>query len=146
MGKSRDMEIISFKKFENMEGIGRLNSAGIHFGNSTGVNSLKGRDLAVIGTPYSVDENYKLVACYLGADVNQKEDTRPGFRRVAYKGCSFLITTYRNPLLQEVQLYSIESELEQCIGRARLLRSDCDVYVFSSFPCEQAELHTRNYL
>lgn len=146
MAGNRKLEIISFKKFENRDEIGRLNSAGIHFGNGTGIDKLKGRDLAVIGTPYSVDENYKLIACHLGADVNQKEDKAPKFRRVNYKGSSFLITTYKEPLLQEVQLYSIESELEQCVGRARLLREDCTVYVFSSFPCEQAELHTRDYL
>lgn len=78
--------------------------------------------------------------------MNQKEDKAPKFRRVNYKGSSFLITTYKEPLLQEVQLYSIESELEQCVGRARLLREDCTVYVFSSFLCEQADLHTRDYL
>ena len=146
IAKNQNLEIITFKMFEHMGEVGKLNSAGIHFGNSTGLNSLKGKDLAVIGTPYSVDENYKLIACYLGADVNQKEDRRPTYRRVDYKGCSFLITTYKNPLLQEVQLYAIESELEQCVGRARLLRNNCNVYVFSAFPCEQAELHTRDYL
>ncbi len=132
MANNKKLEIISFKKFENREEIGRLNSKGIHFGNSTGIDKIKGKDLAVIGTPYSVDENYKLIACCLGADVNQKEDKKPKFRRVNYKGCSFLVTTYKDPLLQEVQLYSIESELEQCVGRARLLREDCTVYVFSS--------------
>jgi hypothetical protein len=146
IAKEQNLEIITFKMFEDREDIGRLNSAGIHFGNSTGLNSLGGKDLAVVGTPFGVDENYKLIACYLGADVNQKEDRRPHFRRVEYNGCSFLMTTYKDPLLQKVQLYSLESELEQCVGRARLLRNDCNAFVFSAFPCEQAELHTRDYL
>lgn len=146
MARKQNLEIITFKMFEDRGDVGRLNSAGIHFGNSTGLNSLGGKDLAVVGTPYSVDENYKLIACYLGADVNQREDRRPRFRRVEYNGSSFLITTYKNPLLQKIQLFSLESELEQCVGRARLLRNDCNVYVFSAFPCEQAELHTRDYL
>ena len=146
MVRKQNLEIITFKMFEDRGDVGRLNSAGIHFGNSTGLNSLGGKDLAVVGTPYSVDENYKLIACYLGADVNQREDRRPRFRRVEYNGSSFLITTYKNPLLQKIQLFSLESELEQCVGRARLLRNDCNVYVFSAFPCEQAELHTRDYL
>ena len=146
MAGNPQLEIITFKKFEKMEGMGQMNSAGIHFGNSTGLNKLSGRDLAVIGTPYRVEEYYKLIACYLGEEVNRKEDRRPVFRRVEYKGSSFLITTYKAPILREVQLYSIESELEQCIGRARLLRKSCTVYVFSSFPCEQAQLHMKNYL
>lgn len=140
-----EVNIITFKKFEDeMEEV--LNPVGIHFGNSTGINSLSGKNLAVIGTPYKVEEYYKLIACYLGEDVNREGDKRMVLRRVKYKGCSFLITTYKTPLLQEVQLYSIESELEQCVGRARLLRNDCSVYVFSCFPCEQAEIHMRDYL
>ena len=143
------VNIITFKRFEEgfvKQGKGRLNPADIHFGNSTGINLLAGKDLAVIGTPYKVEEYYKLIACYLGGDVNREGDKRMSLRRVKYKGRSFLITAYKTPVLQEVQLYSIESELEQCIGRARLLRNDCSVFVFSCFPCEQAEIHITNYL
>ena len=79
-----NMPVITFKCIEQIKGVDRLNSAGIHFGNSTGVNILSGMDLAVIGTPYSVDENYKLIASFLGADVNKKQDKRPSWRRVNY--------------------------------------------------------------
>ncbi len=140
-----ELDIITFKKFETEEAE-NFNVARIHFGNSTGLNGLESHDLAVIGTPFRVEEYYKLIACYLGADVNQEGDKRPSLRRTEYKGNSFLITTYKDQVLREVQLYSIESELEQCVGRARLLRQDCSVYVFSCFPCEQAKVHIRNYL
>lgn len=145
MAGKPELDIITFKKFE-AGGVENFNAAGIHFGNSTGLNGLEGHDLAVIGTPYRVEEYYKLIACYLGADVNKDGDKRPSLRRTEYKGNSFLITTYKDKVLREVQLYSIESELEQCVGRARLLRQDCSAYVFSCFPCEQAEVHIRNYL
>lgn len=141
-----NLPVITFKCIEQIKGMDKLNSAGIHFGNSTGVNSLSGKALVIIGTPYSVDENYKLIASFLGADVNKKQDKRPSWRRGNYKNDSFLITTYADKILREVQLYSIESELEQCVGRARLLRNECTVYVFSSFPCEQAYVDARNYL
>ena len=144
VGKS-NLDIITFKKFE-YEGGKAFNAVGIHFGNSTGLNGLEGHDLAVIGTPYRVEEYYKLIACYLGAEVNKEGDKRPSQRRAEYKGNSFLITTYKDKVLREVQMYSIESELEQCVGRARLLRQDCSVYVFSCFPCEQAKIHIKNYL
>ena len=139
------LDIITFKKFEE-DGTKPFNAAGIHFGNSTGLNGLEGHNLAVIGTPYRVEEYYKLIACYLGTDVNQEGDKRPSLRRIEYKGNSFLITTYKDKVLREVQMYSIESELEQCVGRARLLRQDCCVYVFSCFPCEQAKIHIKDYL
>lgn len=145
MAGNPNLDMITFKRFED-EGEKTFNAAGIHFGNSTGLNGLEGHDLAVIGTPYRVEEYYKLIACYLGAEVNQEGDKRPSQRRVEYKGNSFLITTYKDKVLREVQLYSIESELEQCVGRARLLRQDCSVYVFSCFPCEQAKIHIKNYL
>lgn len=133
-------QIITFMKY------GRQNDAGIHFGNSSGTNALEGKDIAVIGTPYKNEESYKLAACCLGADVNRKEDRVPKRKRVQYKEYDFLITTYSERLLRIFQLYSIESELEQCVGRARLLRRDCTVYVFSAFPCEQAEIFIWDYL
>ncbi len=131
-----DFDIITFKRFEKIA----KSRNGIHFGNCTGVNKMQGHDLAVIGTPYKTDEAYKLFACYLGADVNKYQDSSPKPRRVHYNGYSFVITTYDDELLQKIQLYSFESDLEQAVGRARVLRKDCTVYVFSSFPCDQAKI------
>ena len=54
--------------------------------------------------------------------------------------------TYKNVLLRKIQMYMISSELEQCIGRARLLRKDNTVYVFSDFPVEQAMIRFDDYL
>ena len=34
----------------------------------------------------------------------------------------------------------IESELEQAVGRARLLRNSCEVHLFSSFPISQSHM------
>lgn len=141
-----ELEIITFKEAVNYRPPVRTNSQGFYFGNTTGMNSLSGKDLGIIGTPFKVEEPYKLIACYLGGDVNQEEDKAPKLRRVDYNGCNFLFITYRDRILREVQLYSIQSELEQCVGRARLLRRNCNVYVFSSFPCEQAKIYTKEYL
>lgn len=140
------LKVITFKLFQDKVVDGNIDVLPLHFGNATGLNTYEGEDLAIIGTPFGTDTSYKLVACYLGADVNRPEDERPKVRRVEYNGYSFLLTTYADELLREVQMYSLESELEQCIGRARLLRKNCTVYVFSSFPCAQAEIHMENYL
>ena len=122
------------------------NPAGIHFGNSTGINSLEGRDLAIIGTPFKVEEYYKLIACYLGANVNGEGDKRAALRRVEYKGKRFLITSFKDSTLREVQLYSIESEMDKCVGRARLVRQECSVIVFSCFTCMKEEIHIKDLL
>ncbi|MCD8122169.1 MAG: DEAD/DEAH box helicase family protein [Clostridiales bacterium] len=138
-----DLPVLTFKKFENEAG---RSCKGLHFGNLTGINGLKGRDIGIIGTPYKNEEAYKLPACYLGVDVNKKEDARPHYQRVTYKGNRFLMMAYSDELLREIQLYSLESELEQAVGRARLLRNPCTVYLFSSFPCEQAKIYMKDYL
>lgn len=134
-------ETITFKKFA--EG---TNSAGLYYGNQEGSDKLKGENLVIIGTPYTVEDRYKLVAHYLGVDVNWKADFRPHRKRIEYNGYDFLHTTYENGLLREIQVYSIGSELEQAVGRARLLREKCTVILFSSFPCEQAHIHEEDYL
>lgn len=139
-------EIITFKESRSIQGVSGMNDKGLHFGNAIGVNSLEGHSIGIVGTPFKAEEAYKLIACYLDADVNRKEDRRPRPQRVTYKKCSFLLTTYKEPLLREVQMYALESEMEQCVGRARLLRKECTVYVCSAFPCEQAEIHIEDYL
>ena len=142
----QDLQIITFKEGPSIKGVRNMNTYDMHFGNTVGMNILSGQDIGIIGTPYKTDDAYKLIACYMGANVNEKRDDKPRPRRVEYKGYSFYITTYSDEVLRGVQLYALESELEQCVGRARLLRNDCTVYVFSAFPCEQAELHIENYL
>jgi len=145
-GGNKDINIITYNNFDGKEFLTDVEFSDIHFGNSTGINALKGQDILIIGTFYKRDFTYKLAACYLGADVNSDKDKNPRPRRVNYNGRSFIFTTYEDPLLQEFQLYCIESEMEQCVGRARLLREDCTVYLFSSFPCDQAEIHLENYM
>ena len=42
--------------------------------------------------------------------------------------------------MRELQLWFIESELEQCVGRARLLRHSATVHLYSNFPVRQTIL------
>lgn len=134
-------ERITFKKYA-----GGSNREGLYYGNQAGCDGLKGRNLVLVGTPYTVDFHYKLIACYLGTEVNGKEDMQPHRERVVYNGYSFLHSTYKNPQLRKIQMYFISSELEQAVGRARLLREDCTVILFSSFPCAQADIREEDYL
>lgn len=142
----KDPIYISFKKFTNImvkEEPIRLDK---HYGNSMGIDEYAGKNIAVIGTPFHHPDAEKLAAVYLGADVNSKTNLRPERRRIIYNGYSFVIPTYEDEVLREIQLYGIQTEIEQSVGRARLLRYDCEVLVLSSFPCEQAIFHTEDYL
>lgn len=58
--------------------------------------------------------------------------------RVEYNGYDFSINSFDNEKLRTIQLWMLESLLEQAVGRARLLRFDCNVKVFARFPIDQA--------
>ena len=121
---------ITFKKYSNDE-------YGIHFGNSEGCNCMKGQDMAVIGTPHMADFIYKLLAYQMGYN---SENDKLRYQEVCHNGYKFWFYTYQNELMRRIQFWMIESELEQSVGRARLLREDCTVWLFSDFPLMQSEL------
>lgn len=124
-----ERHVISFKK----ENIGFL-----HFGNTEGSNALEGQDILVVGTPYHADFLYKLIAFTLGYDFDEDEEMTP---QIVYRnGHRALINTYQNEYLQKVHLWMMDSELDQAVGRARLLRHDCTVHLFSRYPMKQAEI------
>ena len=123
--------------FANQE-IGRM-----HFGNTEGLNSLEGEDLLVIGTPYHPEFLYKLVAHNLGFVFD--EDEKMFQQYISHNGYKTWFTTFKDENLRAVHFWMVESELEQAVGRARLPRYDCNVYVFSNFPLKQAQMREFDY-
>lgn len=122
---------ISFKKYEHLYG------GDLHYGNCAGCDILKGENIDVVGTPHQPEWIYKLFAYSLGFDVDC--EIKPN-TKVEYNGYRFLFTTYADKILRNIQFYMINSEIEQAVGRARLLRCDCTVNVFSNFPLSQANM------
>lgn len=129
-------DTISFKKFL------KHYAGDMYFGNCAGCDYLKGKDLDVIGTPHQPEWIYKLFAYSLGFDIDAK--LKPNFT-VTHNGYRFRFRTYNNQTLRAIQFYMIESDLEQAVGRARLLRYDCTVNLFSNFPLRQAVLKESEY-
>lgn len=124
-----ESHVITFMK----EDIGFL-----HFGNTEGSNALEGQDILVAGTPYHADFLYKLIAFTLGYDFDENEEMTP---QIIYRnGYRVRINTYQNENLRKVHLWMMDSELDQATGRARLLRHDCTVHLFSRYPMKQAEI------
>ena len=124
-----DSNIITFKDYAKY---GEL-----YLGAAQGTNCFAGQNLTVIGTFHRPEYVYKLWAMMLG-DINT--DDTLAIRKVERNNYSFRIMTYSDPLLQEIQLYMIESESEQAIGRARLALYDCEVHLYSNFPVKQCIL------
>lgn len=130
----KNQNIITFAN----QGIGE-----IHFGNTDGLNSMEGKDLLVVGTPYHPEFLYKLVAHNLGFPFNENEKMSSQY--ISHNGYKTWFTTFKDENLRAVHFWMIESELEQAVGRARLPRYDCNVYVFSNFPLRQAQMRNFDY-
>lgn len=125
---------ITFRKFDA--------SRDIYFGKTEGFNHYKGQDLVVLGTPHNVPFLYRLIGKHLGYQAEDKMSVSIA----EYHGYSFPIMTFQDLDMRNIQFYFLDSELEQAIGRARLLRYSCKVYLFSNFPCKQAEIIQDNYM
>ena len=123
-----EIPFISFK--------GKSRRTNVHMNNCKGHDELKGQDMAVIGTPHFPSWMYELIVYSMGFNVH--DTMRP--QVVEHNGYRFKFMTYSNEILRTIQFWLIGTELEQAIGRARLLNEDCTVHLFSNFPLRQAQL------
>ena len=105
----------------------------MYFGNCSGYDSLKGIDIAVVGTPHRNNIQYLLTARVLGIDF-RTTDTTMSHQKIEYNGFRFKFNCFDNEELREIQLSLIESDLIQAVGRARTLRTSAHVDLYSSFP------------
>lgn len=110
----------------------------MHFFNTSGYDSLKGKDIAVVGTPHKPLSKYKMIAKVLDLDVDE-DGLKTAYRTVRYNGFEFKFYTFKDKQLQQMHLQDIEGELLQAVGRARALREDCTVEVYSNFPLRCAD-------
>jgi len=128
--------MITFKKY----GIGDM-----YFGNAIGCDHLKGQDIDVVGTPYHVEFVYKLLPFTLSLNVDKEAKMKTHL--VAHNGYKFYFKTFGedDDVLRKFHFWMIESDLEQAVGRARLLRCGCIVNLYSNFPIRQAVMRESMY-
>ena len=60
-------------------------------------------------------------------------------QRITYQNKSFFLNTYKDETLRMVQTWLLSSQLEQAVGRARLLREDCRGFVYDGRSLDQAK-------
>jgi hypothetical protein len=111
----------------------------MHFGNVMGYDAFNGNDIAVVGTPHLNDVVYRLFAFAVGIDPNGETELKT--RQVEYGDFRFCFKTFASKDMQQIQLSLIESELIQAIGRARPLRNDCVVELYSNLPIVYSQLN-----
>ncbi|MCR4759371.1 MAG: hypothetical protein K5705_03770 [Oscillospiraceae bacterium] len=123
--------VITFK------GIEREFKTKYHFGNVEGLNLLGGKNLAVIGLPNKPDFVYCLYGMRAGVELSKSPNMY--VHRIENEDYSFSLNTFKDTILQKIQIWMLSSQLEQAVGRARLLRNKCTVTVYAGFPVEQAD-------
>ncbi len=121
--------VITFQAFQE------LFDTEYHYGAVEGLNCMEGKNISVVGLPNVSDFVYKLYGMAVGVNPD-KYNMRS--MRIEYNGYNFSISSFDNEKLRTIQLWMLESLLEQAVGRARLLRFDCTVKVFARFPIDQA--------
>ena len=109
-------------------------SKNVYFGNCRGYNLLSGKNIHVVGTYHLNQVYYFFLAKFAGIDLDFGSDIKPRNQQVMWKGIKFNFYAYDNPDLRQIQFSCIEAELVQAIGRARTIRNQCTVNVYSNFP------------
>ena len=122
--------VITFKSFQNKF---KNPVSNIYFGNCSGYDTLKGKDIAVVGTPHRDVVQYFLIARVLGIEIKITDSTM-SHQKIEYNGFKFMFCCFDNEELRNIQLSLIESDLIQAVGRARTLRTNAKVEVYSNFP------------
>jgi hypothetical protein len=109
-----------------------------HIGNIEGINIMEGKDILVAATPYHAEFLYKLVAHTMGLAFDENAEMKE--RLCTHNGHQFWIKTYEDDVLRNIHFWMMESELEQAVGRARLLWHNCTVHLCSRFPLSQTQI------
>jgi hypothetical protein len=125
-----ERQVITFQQYKKL--FPTANSS-VHFQNSEGYDFLSGINLAIVGTPHKNELYYFFTAHALGVDLSQVNMELQDLK-IDWKGFRFRFTTYEDERLRNIQLEAIEAELVQAIGRARSLRTDAEVLVYSNLP------------
>lgn len=109
----------------------------MHFGNCSGYDVLKGKDIAVVGTFNRPTFVYTLTALALGFELTNQDFEKPDNELVEYNNYRFKCNTFKSKVLQQIQCDYINQDLVQAVGRARALRENCTVYLYSGFPLRE---------
>ena len=141
LSDDRFINIITFKNNDlvSLEGTNKVKIA--HFGACEGLDKYKGQNLCVLGTPHNNSKVYE--GYYFLLTGKNPVSNNWKVKRVKKFGFEFDLNTYQDEadcFLTNIQLYFLYSELIQAVGRARALRFDCSVYVFSSLPIPNSKL------
>lgn len=113
------------------------------FGATEGINSASGKTIGVVGTPHLPEYALKLLGHAVGVDVspNKFEFKCRTVRRHEFEVSLWCISD--DEFFQALEFAVVESQLQQAVGRARLLQSECEVHMWSNYVLSGGELWDR---
>lgn len=135
-----DMAVITFQKTKKEF----PNELPYHFGNTSGYDTLRGKDLCIIGTDNKPIYVYFFYAKLIGMSP-KGSDNKLSNRIVEWGDKRFKGMVFENPILMDIQLSLIVSEGIQASGRNRNLRENCTSYVFSNIPLPNTDEFREEY-
>ncbi len=144
--QKKGYKVITFKEFREkycqLDFINTIEETNVHFGNQEGLNSQENENLLVIGTPHKPPMLYEM---FYYAIYNEIIEDSLNNRRIETENFRFWFMTYLNEQLRNIQFWFVESQLEQAIGRARLINDNGnEVVLYSNYPIKNAILIDRN--
>lgn len=119
--------------FQKLKGLFSKHDKHTHFGNCSGYDHLKGKNIAIVGTPHHNNALYFLLGKVLGLEWKEK-DGNMKMQKVQHQGMEFKFHTFPHEGLRALHMGLVEGELLQAVGRARTVRTDAKVHLFSNLP------------
>jgi hypothetical protein len=115
----------------DIDALGKMQKQ-IHLQNSAGLDLLKGKNIAVVGKFDYPDDWY--LDIYEDLHPNGFPYTYPTKtnQKVLINGIPHTLFLWDDPTLRSIQLEMMQKVQEQAIGRARTLRTDATVHLFSN--------------
>lgn len=111
----------------------------VHFFNTEGYDHLKGKKVAVVGTPLYKESYIHLIASSLGIDQKGADKALKEYREFIINGVRFSCFTYADDELAKLDIQLTLTELEQASGRARTGVSEAELTIFSNIPTLTAD-------
>ncbi|OUL17829.1 hypothetical protein [Nostoc sp. 106C] len=136
----KDMPVITFAEYKDLFS---NPIEDMHYGKTTGFDILKGKDIAVVGTPHVSPITIALYASILKISIRSHDYVQQGYypirqQQVISNGFRFWFNAYDNEELRNLQFYFIESELKQAVGRPRVNTEPVSVKLYSNYPLPEA--------
>lgn len=135
LDNTKGFDLITFKNLLEKYKIEANN-----FFNVSGLNELDGKNIRILGLP-NRNEMYYMNLAYMIYGEKYNEKPKKGFHNINFNNCKVKFYTYDDETLRNIHIWAVSSELEQCVGRARLVKQenkDKVVILFAGLPVQQS--------